>query len=281
MKCEKIASENNHAIFDIKKGTRFKLNIVGVKSFSESVIKKMILSVDEYHNDFESVEKKLKTLYHAAGFPLVTVQMDEIERVVKKRKLNTIQVTIDEKKRIFLKDILIKGAGKEEEALKDSIISFVNSSLEEKELPIITMTRSSLGGGYREKDGEKVKAIKRSKENRVLIAGAEYAIPESFLPEIKEYIRLYMEKKGFRYAKVTDIGFLFNEGKQYLSIEIKRVRNLCYPGLNWRTQILNSETKYMTIYHSTETFHLPKKLKNYTRKKLKLFCIPKGIFLQM
>ncbi len=217
-------------LLEVAKESKYDVKIEGVDSFAPEMIREIINSVDDFQNSSEDVELQIKSFYQAAGYPLVSVKIKTENRRDGKNKFRTLKIVVNEGKRLFLKDILIEGAGKESDYIKTHIPEFAREIYEARQLPLPVVTRSQTGGGYTDTDNTKVKTLARSKENKRELPPAEFAVPELFFSEISEYILFYLQKEGYKDAVVKSIAQNIENSELKINVKIDLGKKYM---LNW------------------------------------------------
>ncbi|MFO7735040.1 MAG: BamA/TamA family outer membrane protein, partial [bacterium] len=181
----------------------FRINIKNARFFSPYTIEDVVKSVDEYYDSPDAIRKKLINYYDVYGFPSAKVEISLKNYVEKERNVKEMDIYVDAGDRKFLEDIVFSGIkGDFGEKLKERLAAFVEKSMEDENFPDISINRSETGGGYRDIDRSHVRAIYRSKKNKVLLPDANLIFPEKYLSEIAPVIETFFRKRGFVDAKV-------------------------------------------------------------------------------
>lgn len=216
-------SSDGTVSISLNKGSLFFLNIEGLQSFSQKTIETVIKSVPNYQFDIESVKRKLLVFYQAFGFPDATVDVSIIEdqSFKKKKDIKEISVNIHENQRRFVNDIVFTGASEFNHAIVISRLKdFIEKKIEEENFPRIKITRSQTGGGYKDADGSRETALKRSRKDKVMLPDSPLAIPSDYLDDIKMIVKKVYQNEGYKDVKVPKAELINTEGNLYLQITV-------------------------------------------------------------
>ncbi|HOB71869.1 MAG TPA: POTRA domain-containing protein, partial [bacterium] len=219
--------------FSINKGLLYILDITGDESFSPDTLKTIITGLSNYHFDAEGIKRKLLIFYQAYGFPDAVIDVDISDLSLRKNdQTRTISVNIDEGERRLINDIVFTGGSSfNRNVVVNRLKDFIEKKIEEENFPQIKITRSQTGGGYKDTDNERVKALKRSKKDKVMLPDSPLGIPEAYLEDIKEIVeKVYlnegymdisertdyfpMKSQNTKSLEEEDNEFEFTEGKQ-------------------------------------------------------------------
>ncbi len=183
----------------IASGPLYRFDLQGTGSFAPPVITELLASVENWQANIENAAARLKLFYHAAGFidAKVLISREESRGELEGRPIHTIQVTVQEGHRRFLDDISFIPPNTEDMAeIKQMIYDYIYERLENENFPLVSIDRGQ-NGGYRDTDGTRRGTNEKSRENRVTMPGARYAIPVEYLPDLKNYIETLYHQRGY------------------------------------------------------------------------------------
>jgi outer membrane protein assembly factor BamA len=207
----------------INKGPLFKLKISGVKSFSAQTVEQIITSVTNYHFNSDGVVKKLSVFYQVFGFPDVEVNVETINTgsVFNEYSDRIISVSIKENDRRFVDDFVFTGVSdRNRKILMSRIKDYLEKKIDEENFPLITINRSSTGGGYSDTDGTRIRALHRSRKNKVMLPKPPLAIPEEYLEDIKKVVLNVFRHEGYRDVEVLNVALKKGNDSYYLEIGV-------------------------------------------------------------
>ncbi|HDT11981.1 MAG TPA: hypothetical protein ENN58_04510, partial [bacterium] len=84
--------------------------------------------------------------------------------------------------------------------------------------PLITINRSLSGGGYKDADGTRIRTIRRSRKNKVLLPPPPLAIPVEYLEDIKSVVAKVLRHEGYREVEVINVELRKDNGDIFLEI---------------------------------------------------------------
>lgn len=186
--------------FSISKGPVYHLQIEGEESFSPDTLKKIITKISNYHFYPDGIEKKLLIFYQAYGFPDAVVNVEISDNSLRmQNQAKTIFVKIKEGERKFVNEVVFTGSSSfNRDVVVDRLKDFIEKKIEEEEFPQVKITRSQSGGGYKDADNSRVKTLKRSKKDKVMLPPSPQGIPKAYLDDIKEIVKKVYLNEGYR-----------------------------------------------------------------------------------
>jgi outer membrane protein assembly factor BamA len=223
--------------FSINKGLLYILDITGDKSFSPDTLKTIITGLSNYHFDPEGIKRKLLIFYQAYGFPDAVIDVDISDLSLRKNdQTRTISVNIDEGERRFINDIVFTGGSSfNRNVVVNRLKDFIEKKIEEENFPQIKITRSQTGGGYKDTDNERVKALKRSKKDKVMLPDSPLGIPKAYLDDIKEIVEKVYLNEGYRDVSVLSAEIVDNSEGLYLLVGVKENTRFMLTGVTATT----------------------------------------------
>jgi outer membrane protein assembly factor BamA len=209
--------------FSINKGPFYNLVIEGDESFSPETLRTIITGLNNYYFDSEGIKKKLLIFYHAYGFPDAKVDVAISTRKWRDSDdTRTISVRIVENERRFINNIIFTGGSTfNRGVVVDRLKDFIEKKIEEENFPKIKITRSQTGGGYKDADNSRVKAIKKSRKDKVMLPDSPLGIPKAYLGDIKEIVERVYLNEGYRDIEVYSADIVNNDDGLYLLIGVE------------------------------------------------------------
>ncbi len=238
----------------VNKGALYELIIDGVKSFSTGTIEEILTTVPNYYFNLRGVENRLLVFYQAYGFPYakVAVNTHSSGGVLGEAAKRIIHVKIKENDRKFVSDVIFAGVtGKNRKILVSRIKDYLDKKIEEENFPLITINRSLTGGGYTDSDGKRVRAIHRSRRDRVLLPDPPRAIPRDYLDDIKTVVERVYRHEGYRDVEVLNVEFKEIDGELFLEIGVKENSHYTISKIGFETgdEELDRELRETVILH--------------------------------
>lgn len=223
--------------FSINKGPFYILDIQGEESFSPDTLQTIIKGLTNYYFDPEGIKKKLLIFYQAYGFPDAEIDVEVLTRKNKDRsETRIISVKINENERRFINDIIFTGGSSfNRDVVVSRLKDFIEQKIEEENFPKITITRSQTGGGYKDGDDKRVKALKRSKKDKVMLPNSPLGIPKAYLDDIKEIVNLVYLNEGYRDIDVLSADLIDNPEGLHLLVEVKENTRFMLAGISVST----------------------------------------------
>lgn len=209
--------------FSISKGARYDLNITGEYFFSQDTLKTIITGISNYHYSVDLIKRKLLTFYQAYGFPDVQIDVRTDISSFKRNasSTKTIYVDITENNRRFINDIIFTGVSNfNRNVVVERLKDFIEKKIEEEGFPEIKITRSQTGGGYKDADNERVRAISKSRKDKVMLPDSPLGIPDEYLEDIKEIVKKVYLNEGYRDVEVLNAEIVDNREGLFLLVGV-------------------------------------------------------------
>jgi len=264
--------------FSINKGLLYILDITGDESFSPDTLKTIITGLSNYHFDAEGIKRKLLIFYQAYGFPDAVIDVDISDLSLRKNdQTRTISVNIDEGERRFINDIVFTGGSSfNRNVVVNRLKDFIEKKIEEENFPQIKITRSQTGGGYKDTDNERVKALKRSKKDKVMLPDSPLGIPEAYLEDIKEIVEKVYLNEGYMDISVLSAEIIDNSEGLYLLVGVKENTRFMLTGVTATTgdPVLDRIMKKKILLPRSIPFN--ENIVEAYRKRIKEFLSSKG-----
>ncbi|HNZ54296.1 MAG TPA: POTRA domain-containing protein [bacterium] len=264
--------------FSINKGLLYILDITGDESFSPDTLKTIITGLSNYHFDAEGIKRKLLIFYQAYGFPDAVIDVDISDLSLRKNdQTRTISVNIDEGERRFINDIVFTGGSSfNRNVVVNRLKDFIEKKIEEENFPQIKITRSQTGGGYKDTDNERVKALKRSKKDKVMLPDSPLGIPEAYLEDIKEIVEKVYLNEGYMDISVLSAEIIDNSEGLYLLVGVKENTRFMLTGVTATTgdPVLDRIMKKKILLPRAIPFN--ENIVEAYRKRIKEFLSSKG-----
>jgi len=264
--------------FSINKGLLYILDITGDESFSPDTLKTIITGLSNYHFDAEGIKRKLLIFYQAYGFPDAVIDVDISDLSLRKNdQTRTISVNIDEGERRLINDIVFTGGSSfNRNVVVNRLKDFIEKKIEEENFPQIKITRSQTGGGYKDTDNERVKALKRSKKDKVMLPDSPLGIPEAYLEDIKEIVEKVYLNEGYMDISVLSAEIIDNSEGLYLLVGVKENTRFMLTGVTATTgdPVLDRIMKKKILLPRSIPFN--ENIVEAYRKRIKEFLSSKG-----
>ncbi len=264
--------------FSINKGLLYILDITGDESFSPDTLKTIITGLSNYHFDAEGIKRKLLIFYQAYGFPDAVIDVDISDLSLRKNdQTRTISVNIDEGERRFINDIVFTGGSSfNRNVVVNRLKDFIEKKIEEENFPQIKITRSQTGGGYKDTDNERVKALKRSKKDKVMLPDSPLGIPEAYLEDIKEIVEKVYLNEGYMDISVLSAEIIDNSEGLCLLVGVKENTRFMLTGVTATTgdPVLDRIMKKKILLPRAIPFN--ENIVEAYRKRIKEFLSSKG-----
>jgi len=264
--------------FSINKGLLYILDITGDESFSPDTLKTIITGLSNYHFDAEGIKRKLLIFYQAYGFPDAVIDVDISDLSLRKNdQTRTISVNIDEGERRFINDIVFTGGSSfNRNVVVNRLKDFIEKKIEEENFSQIKITRSQTGGGYKDTDNERVKALKRSKKDKVMLPDSPLGIPEAYLEDIKEIVEKVYLNEGYMDISVLSAEIIDNSEGLYLLVGVKENTRFMLTGVTATTgdPVLDRIMKKKILLPRAIPFN--ENIVEAYRKRIKEFLSSKG-----
>ncbi len=264
--------------FSINKGLLYILDITGDESFSPDTLKTIITGLSNYHFDAEGIKRKLLIFYQAYGFPDAVIDVDISDLSLRKNdQTRTISVNIDEGERRLINDIVFTGGSSfNRNVVVNRLKDFIEKKIEEENFPQIKITRSQTGGGYKDTDNERVKALKRSKKDKVMLPDSPLGIPEAYLEDIKEIVEKVYLNEGYMDISVLSAEIIDNSEGLYLLVGVKENTRFMLTGVTATTgdPVLDRIMKKKILLPRAIPFN--ENIVEAYRKRIKEFLSSKG-----
>ncbi len=275
VKVREKKSSRGRGVFVVERGNRYSLSIEGNSVVGSSVIEDVINSVPAYQHDLPEIKRKLELFYKSMGYPNVevTVEMNDIEG----EKRRVLKIRISEGGRLLLKDIKLFGVKSEDAGeLKELIAEVVDDKLDEENFPEIVLNRSIIGGGYRDSDGKRVRAVDRMKKTKINRPQVRYAIPDDYLAYISSYIENRYISLGYKDVKVAEMGAFTEMDSYYLYFRVEEGPRytLSWVDINCRNSKLEARIRDKVVLKTRVPYS--EKLKELYRKRVEEFLENEG-----
>lgn len=215
---------NGLVVLTVKKGSQFSINVEGAYALSPDTIKKVITDIPNYHFDMAGIQKKLEILYQAYGFHDAEIKAEILERTVSNETYSIINVKIREKERRFINEIVINGVGSERnrKIVTQRLTDFIDDRIDEENFPLITINRTTTGGGYIDSDGKRrERTLKDSRKDKIGRPDSPHAIPKAYLEEIREITEKIYQSVGYANVEVSKVQIIDRNGRLSLNIDVK------------------------------------------------------------